>query len=57
MSPGFTSGTAVMDDLPFGKKLMFKYFMLPIVALLKGLVHKLEKGAKRYEKQNHNKQN
>lgn len=48
MSPGFTSGTAVMDDLPFGKRLMFKYFMLPIVAPLKGLVHKLEKGAKRF---------
>ncbi len=48
VSPGFTSGTAVMDDLPFGKKLMFKYFMLPIVAPLKGLVHKLEKGAKRF---------
>lgn len=48
MSPGFTSGTAVMNDLPFGKRLMFKYFMLPIVAPLKGLVHKLEKGAKRF---------
>jgi NAD(P)-dependent dehydrogenase (short-subunit alcohol dehydrogenase family) len=48
MSPGFTSGTAVMDDLPFGKRLMFKYIMLPIVAPLKGLVHKLEKGAKRF---------
>ena len=48
MSPGFTSGTAVMDDLPLRKKLMFKYFMLPIVAPLKGLVHKLEKGAKRF---------
>jgi len=48
MSPGFTSGTAVMNDLPFGKRLMFKYIMLPIVAPLKGLVHKLEKGAKRF---------
>ena len=48
MSPGFTKGTAVMDDLPLGKKLMFKYIMLPIVAPLKGLVHKLEKGAKRF---------
>ena len=27
MSPGFTSGTAVMDDLPLRKKLMFKYFI------------------------------
>ena len=48
MSPGFTSGTAVMNDLPFGKRLMFKYIMLPIVAPLKGLVHILEKGAKRF---------
>ena len=48
MSPGFTKGTAVMDDLPLRKKLMFKYIMLPIVAPLKGIVHKLEKGAKRF---------
>jgi len=48
VSPGFTSGTAVMNDLPLGKRLMFKYIMLPIVAPLKGLVHKVEKGAKRF---------
>ena len=48
MSPGFTSGTAVMNDLPTAKKIMFKYIMLPIVAPLKGMVHKLEKGAKRF---------
>ncbi|MGK0254719.1 MAG: NAD(P)-dependent dehydrogenase (short-subunit alcohol dehydrogenase family) [Mariniflexile sp.] len=48
MSPGFTSGTAVMNDLPLGKRLVFKYIMLPFVAPLKGLVHKLEKGAKRF---------
>ena len=48
MSPGFTSGTAVMNDLPRGKRLMFKYIMLPIVAPLKGMVHKVEKGAKRF---------
>ena len=48
MSPGFTKGTAVMDDLPLRKKLMFKYIMLPIVAPLKGIVHKLEKGAIRF---------
>ena len=48
MSPGFTKGTAVMYDLPLRKKLMFKYIMLPIVAPLKGMVHKLEKGAKRF---------
>jgi NAD(P)-dependent dehydrogenase (short-subunit alcohol dehydrogenase family) len=48
MSPGFTSGTAVMNDLPPSKRFMFKYIMLPIVAPLKGMVHKLEKGAKRF---------
>lgn len=48
MSPGFTSGTTVMNDLPLAKRLMFKYFMMPIVAPLKGLVHKLDKGAKRF---------
>lgn len=48
VSPGFTSGTVVMNDLPLFKKIMFKYIMLPIVAPLKGLVHKLEKGAKRF---------
>jgi len=48
MSPGFTSGTAVMNDLPPAKKFMFKYIMLPIVAPLKGMIHKLDKGAKRF---------
>lgn len=48
MSPGFTKGTAVMGNLPPMKKFMFKYIMLPIVAPLKGIVHKLEVGAKRY---------
>jgi hypothetical protein len=48
MSPGFTSGTEVMNDLPRGKRLMFKYIMIPIVAPLKGMVHKLDKGAKRF---------
>jgi NAD(P)-dependent dehydrogenase (short-subunit alcohol dehydrogenase family) len=48
VSPGFTSGTAVMNDLPPAKKMMFKYIMIPIVAPLKGMVHKLDKGAKRF---------
>ncbi len=48
MSPGFTSGTAVMNDLPPSKRFMFKYIMLPIVAPIKGMVHKLDKGAKRF---------
>lgn len=48
VSPGFTKGTEVMGNLPPGKRFMFKYIMLPIVAPLKGIVHKLETGAKRY---------
>lgn len=48
VSPGFTKGTAVMNDLPPAKKFMFKYIMLPFIAPLKGMVHKLDKGAKRY---------
>ncbi len=48
VSPGFTSGTAVMDDLPPFKRFMFKYIMLPFVAPLRGMVHSLDKGAKRF---------
>lgn len=48
VSPGFTSGTSIMDDLPPVKKFLFKYFMLPIVAPLIGMVHKPKKGAKRF---------
>jgi len=48
MSPGFTKGTAVMNDLPPAKKFMFTYIMIPIIAPLKGMVHNLNKGAKRY---------
>ena len=48
VSPGFTSGTAVMNDLPPAKRFMFKYIMLPFVAPLKGMVHKVDKGAKRF---------
>jgi NAD(P)-dependent dehydrogenase (short-subunit alcohol dehydrogenase family) len=48
MSPGGTSGTAVMDDLPPVMKFMYKNIMMPILMPLMGMVHKLEKGAKRY---------
>ncbi len=37
-----------MNDLPPAKKFMFKYIMIPIIAPLKGMVHNLNKGAKRY---------
>lgn len=48
MSPGSTSGTAAMDGLPPVMKFMFKYVMIPVVMPLRGMVHKLEKGAKRF---------
>ena len=48
MSPGGTSGTAVMDDLSPLMKIMFKYIMMPIVMPLTGMVHSLETGARRY---------
>ena len=48
MSPGATSGTEVMNDLPPLKRFMFKHVMFPIVMPLMGMSHKLEKGAKRF---------
>ncbi|MEM7300129.1 MAG: SDR family NAD(P)-dependent oxidoreductase [Pseudomonadota bacterium] len=47
MSPGGTTGTNGMDDLPFMKKLFFKYVggtLMPIF----GMMHSVEKGARRY---------
>ncbi|WP_375753601.1 SDR family NAD(P)-dependent oxidoreductase [Vibrio sp. HN007] len=47
MSPGGTTGTNGMDDLPFGKKLFFKYIgglFMPMI----GMMHSVEKGARRY---------
>lgn len=47
MSPGGTTGTNGMDDLPFMKKLFFKYVggtLMPIF----GMMHSLDKGARRY---------
>ena len=48
MSPGATSGTAVMDDMSGIQRFMFKYVMMPIVMPLMGMGHKLEVGAKRF---------
>ena len=47
MSPGGTSGTDVMNDLPPVMKFMFTYIGLRLMPLF-GLMHKLELGAKRY---------
>lgn len=48
MSPGATSGTAAADNAPTMVKFMFKYIMMPIVMPLRGMVHKVDKGAERF---------
>lgn len=48
MSPGATSGTAAVDNAPAMTKFMFKYIFMPIVLPLRGMVHKVDKGAARY---------
>lgn len=47
VSPGFTGGTAAMDNLPTAMKVMFRYVMLPIMTMI-GNAHGLETGAARY---------
>lgn len=48
MSPGGTRGTQGFDDLPFLKRIMFKYVGMPIFMPMMGLSHSLYKGAKRF---------
>lgn len=48
MSPGGTSGTSVMNDLPPLMRFAFKYLAVPIFMPLMGMIHKVEKGAARY---------
>jgi NAD(P)-dependent dehydrogenase (short-subunit alcohol dehydrogenase family) len=48
MSPGATSGTAAADNAAPMIKFMFKYIMMPIVMPLRGMVHKVDKGASRF---------
>ena len=48
VSPGSTSGTAAADNAPPSVKFMFKYIMMPIVLPLRGMVHKIHKGAARF---------
>jgi NAD(P)-dependent dehydrogenase (short-subunit alcohol dehydrogenase family) len=48
MSPGGTRGTEGMNDLPFFKRIMFKYIGMPILMPLMGMSHKLSKGAERF---------
>ncbi|MTI17098.1 SDR family NAD(P)-dependent oxidoreductase [Rhodobacteraceae bacterium RKSG542] len=47
MSPGGTTGTNGMDDLPFLKKLFFKHIGGVLMPML-GMMHGIEDGAKRY---------
>lgn len=47
MSPGGTTGTNGMDDLPFLKKLFFKHIGGRLMPLF-GMMHSVEMGAKRY---------
>lgn len=47
MSPGGTTGTNGMDDLPFLKKVFFKYVGGLLMPML-GMMHSVEKGARRY---------
>ncbi|MDX2360869.1 MAG: SDR family NAD(P)-dependent oxidoreductase [Crocinitomicaceae bacterium] len=48
VSPGATSGTEVADNVPTMVKIMFKYLMMPIILPLRGMVHKVDKGAARF---------
>lgn len=47
MSPGGTTGTNGMDDLPLAKKIFFKYIGGLVMPKL-GMMHSVETGAKRY---------
>ncbi len=48
VSPGGTRGTEGMNDLPFVKRILFKYIGMPVFMPLMGLSHKLSKGAERF---------
>jgi NAD(P)-dependent dehydrogenase (short-subunit alcohol dehydrogenase family) len=47
MSPGNTRGTAISRDFPLPVRLMMRTVLMPVVLPLFGLVHEVEKGAKR----------
>jgi len=48
VSPGSTSGTQGPDNFPPILKFIMRYFMMPLVMPLIGMVHKVEVGAKRF---------
>ena len=47
MSPGNTRGTGVSRDFPLPLRLLLTYVLLPVVAPLFGMVHTVDRGAKR----------
>jgi len=47
VSPGNTDGTKAPDNFPPAMKFLLKYFMMPIVLPMLGMVNKLEVGTKR----------
>jgi NAD(P)-dependent dehydrogenase (short-subunit alcohol dehydrogenase family) len=47
MSPGNTSGTEALRDLPAPVRLLAQHVLMPYVAPVMGIAHKLEDGAKR----------
>lgn len=48
MSPGGTRGTKGFDDMPFLKRIFFKYIGMPVIMPMLGLSHSLETGARRF---------
>ena len=47
ISPGNTSGTAAVEKVPLVLRVLLKYFLLPIVMPLFGVVHSLQTGSRR----------
>ncbi len=47
-SPGNTGGTETYNDLPLAHKLLSKFLFVPIIMPLFGMIHNVEKGARRY---------
>jgi Dehydrogenases with different specificities (related to short-chain alcohol dehydrogenases) len=48
ISPGNTGGTETYNDLPLFRKLLSKLLFVPIIMPLFGMIHDVEKGARRY---------
>jgi NAD(P)-dependent dehydrogenase (short-subunit alcohol dehydrogenase family) len=47
ISPGNTSGTGAVNKLPFIMRILLKYFVMPVVMRLMGVIHSLETGSRR----------